>query len=186
MKALIIYESMFGNTRKFAEAIAEGLRDSAEISIVRVGDVTDDMVAEADLLVAGGPTHVHGMSRPATREEAERQASVPDSGLTLEPDAVPVGIREWITRSAVQSVPFAAFDSRADAFRWLTGSAAKQIAAELTKRGALQIVEPGSFLAPDNDIDIEEIDRAREWGAQVGRAALENRGFGARHTTTSR
>ncbi len=36
MKALIVYESMFGNTREVAEAIATGLRDRAEVEIVDV------------------------------------------------------------------------------------------------------------------------------------------------------
>jgi flavodoxin len=74
MRALIVYESMFGNTRQIAEAVAEGLRaghDAApvEVGLVEVGEAPAT-VADVDLLVVGGPTHALGMSRPETRQSA--------------------------------------------------------------------------------------------------------------------
>ena len=36
MRAVIVYESMFGSTKKVAEAIAEGLADGADVSVVPV------------------------------------------------------------------------------------------------------------------------------------------------------
>lgn len=186
MRALVVYESMFGNTRQIARAIGEGLEPFAQVTVVRVGDVTEDMLINAELLIVGGPTHAHGMSRPATREEAVRQASAPDSDLTLEPQPVDTGVREWIAGMSVAPPTFAAFDTRADAFRWLTGSAATQIAKQLGKRHTAQVAEPGSFLVPDNDIDLSEIDRAREWAAAAGRAALERLSFPAHDTSARR
>ena len=96
MKALIVYESMYGNTRAVAEAVAAGLRPWAKTEVYSVAEVTPAAVAEADLLVVGAPTHVHGLSRPSTRKAAAESAEAPDSGLTLEPDARETGVREWL------------------------------------------------------------------------------------------
>jgi flavodoxin len=62
MRALVVYESMYGNTHVVASNIADGLRATHEVTLVPVADATADLVAEADLLVVGAPTHVHGLS----------------------------------------------------------------------------------------------------------------------------
>jgi flavodoxin len=62
MRALVVYESMYGNTREVADNIADGLRTEYEVTLVPVAEATGDMVADADLLVAGAPTHMHGLS----------------------------------------------------------------------------------------------------------------------------
>ena len=67
MKALVVYESMYGNTRSVAEAIVEGLCETAEPRLVPVSEAKAAVHEGADLLVVGGPTHAHGMSRPSTR-----------------------------------------------------------------------------------------------------------------------
>lgn len=173
MRAIVVYESMFGNTHRMAQAIAEGIGESGEAIIVPVAEATQALAGSPDLVVVGGPTHVHGMSAPTTRKEASRQASAPDSGLTLEPRSQELGVREWMESDPELPELYAAFDTRADAFKWLTGSAATQISKHLKRHGRTEVSEPGSFLAPDNDADLSEVDRAREWGAAVGRAALE-------------
>ncbi|WP_410659260.1 flavodoxin family protein [Amycolatopsis sp. lyj-112] len=54
MRAMVVYESMFGNTEQVAKAVADGLAPNAEVDVVNIDDVGS--VAEADLLVVGGPT----------------------------------------------------------------------------------------------------------------------------------
>ena len=83
--ATILYESMFGNTRQVAEAIAEGLRTFAAVTVLPVREAPESI--DGDLLVIGGPTHVHGLSRPATRAQARAWADDTAKHLTLEPDA---------------------------------------------------------------------------------------------------
>ncbi len=64
MRTVVIYESMYGNTHLIADAIADGLRSvSGDVAIVPVADTVDDVLEGADLVVVGGPTHAHGMSR---------------------------------------------------------------------------------------------------------------------------
>jgi flavodoxin len=38
MKALIVYESMFGNTEQIARAVAEGLAESVDVQVAEVAD----------------------------------------------------------------------------------------------------------------------------------------------------
>jgi len=168
---------MFGNTRRVAEAIAAGLREVGEVDVLRVNDATESTFDTADLIVVGGPTHVHGMSGPLTRIEAVRQAGVPDSGLALDPQPTELGVREWLESAGELPVLFAAFDTRADAFKWLTGSAAHQISKQLKHRDRTEVIEPGSFVTPDNDIDDDEIERARAWGRAAGAAAQAQLGL---------
>ena len=97
MRTVVVYESMYGNTHLVADAIADGLRGGspgADVVVMPVADATAQVLADTDLVVVGGPTHVHGMSRPTTRHAAVDTAAKPDSGLTAEPDAEGPGLRE--------------------------------------------------------------------------------------------
>jgi flavorubredoxin len=76
MKALVVYESMYGNTHVVANRIAEGMRGRAGVDVVGACDATIEMVAEADILVVGGPTHVHGMSSERSRAAATDAVSI--------------------------------------------------------------------------------------------------------------
>ena len=81
-RAVIVYESMFGSTKKVAEVIAEGLADCAEVSVVPVTSADAHILDGADLVVVGGPTHTHGMSRPRTRKMAGKRARKPGARLS--------------------------------------------------------------------------------------------------------
>src|SRR5258706_498153 len=61
MKAVVIYESMYGNTHRIASAIAAGFRRHGEAVVVPVRDADAALVASADLAVVGGPTHAKGI-----------------------------------------------------------------------------------------------------------------------------
>ena len=74
MHALVVFESMYGNTRAIAEAIAAGLSTRMSVEVKEVG-VAPEMIGEdVALLVVGGPTHAHGMSKPETRHTAAERA----------------------------------------------------------------------------------------------------------------
>ena len=55
MRAVVVYESMFGNTHVIADHVAEGLRNGFEVTVVGVAEVTVEMLADVDLLVVEGP-----------------------------------------------------------------------------------------------------------------------------------
>ena len=168
MRALVVYESMYGNTRMIAEAIGAGLGETCDVKVVRVGDVSPELLDGVDLLVVGGPTHVLSMSRQNTRRSAEQAAQKPDSKLHLEPDATGSGLREWLAALDRQTGRAAAFDTRMPGPAIMTGRASKAIARRLRRVGYQLAVAPESFqVSRTNELLTGEADRARAWGEQL-------------------
>jgi len=166
MNVEIVYESMFGATRQIAEALAEGMHPAATVTLVNVNDA-DPTFPEADLVLVGGPTHVHGMSRHETRDQAVAWSRDPDRHLKLEPGAPGIGIRDWLDGVTGPFGRFLAFDTRADAARLLSGSAATHIQKQLRRAGGEPIGESESFLVHDNGLEAGELARARAVGASL-------------------
>ena len=111
MKALVIYESMYGNTRSI-EAIADGMHEVADVQLVAVAEAPDALIDNPDLVVLGGPTHAHGMSRPSTRQAAVADAHKHGRDLTVEPSAQGPGARELLESIGTFDAAAAAFDTR--------------------------------------------------------------------------
>lgn len=165
MKAVIIYESMFGNTKTIADAIARGFGHDSEAVVVPVGQARQELLDGVDLVVLGGPTHVHGMSRASTRKGAARMAAKPGSKLTLVPGAQGAGLREWLATLGQVNVAAAVFDTRLDNAVLLTGRASKGIARLLRDHGFTLAASPKSFLVTgDNRLRAGEEARALDWG----------------------
>jgi hypothetical protein len=180
MRALIAYESLYGNTHIVANHIADGLRDGYEVTVFPVSEVTIEMLNEADLLVVGGPTHIHGMSTNRSRQAAADAASKPGSGLTLEPDSVGPGLRDWLQEiSHGHGAPAAAFDTRLDGPQFFTGRASLGISHRLRRQGYHLVLDPESFLVSKQNalIDGETI-RARDWGTALTAASAAQAGAG--------
>ena len=172
MQALVVYESMYGNTHAVATGIAAGLSATHEVTLVPVTRATPELVAAADLIVAGGPTHMHGMSTASSRRMAAESARKPGSGLAMDPDADGPGLRAWLSRLGARDVPAASFDTRLSGVPVLTGRASRGISRLLASRGYRLLLAPESFLvSKDNTLIAGEIERACAWGALVGEAA---------------
>jgi hypothetical protein len=170
MRAVVVYESMYGNTRRVAEAIARGLAGRAEVAVVPVAEAGGGAVAGADLVVVGGPTHAHGMSRSTTRAAAVDQAK---GDAVVEPAADGPGLREWFDAMGRARALSAAFDTRAGvAPALLTGRASTGIAKRLRQHGFGQLVAPESFLVDkENHLQAGEEERAEAWGVGLAEAA---------------
>ena len=170
MRALVVYESMYGNTHEVANAVGEGLRDVVDAEVLSIHDVSAEQLDDVDLLVVGGPTHAHGMSRAATRTSAGEAVAAPDTSLSLDPDAVGDGVREWLQSIGESSSRAAAFDTRVDISPILSGRASKGISKQLRHHGYQLVVDPESFLVTkETHLEADEHARARAWGAQLGR-----------------
>jgi hypothetical protein len=168
MRVVIVYESMYGNTHLVADAIGTGLKLSADVTVVPVSDANPELLRDVGLLVVGGPTHAHGMSRPATRKGAAEAAGKPDSGLTLDPDALGPGLRDWFGTLGHHEGMAAAFDTRFSGPPALTGRASKGIARELRHHGFSLAAEPESFVVTkDNHLGASEGARAGDWGERL-------------------
>ncbi|MFJ6456095.1 flavodoxin family protein [Paenarthrobacter sp. NPDC091669] len=157
MRALVVYESLWGNTEKVARTIGAQLAIDADV------DVTDSDAAPLsvdgyDLLVVGGPTHAFSMTRAATRAEAVKSHSAPH-----EPDR---GIREWLNQleRPKAEIPVIVFDTRVDKPR-VPGSAAKAAKHELHSLGFDTSVKQRTFRVHGYEGPLldGELDRAAEW-----------------------
>ncbi len=172
MRALVVYESMYGNTRVIAASIADGLRDKCEVTLVPVGAAWAGLVVAADLLVVGGPTHMHGLSSAGSRQAAAKAAGQRASHLSLDPDADGPGLRDWLQDVGNRSALAAAFDTRLSDLPVFTGRASRSIGKLLKQHGYHLIAPPESFLVShQNTLLISEAARARRWGAALGTAA---------------
>ena len=170
MRSVVIYESMYGNTHLIAGAIADGLRAASEVAVVPVAGADDELIAGADLVVVGGPTHVHGMSRESTRKSAVEVAEKPDSDPALDPDAEGEGLREWFDAlsGASGGTAAAAFDTRMHGPAAITGRASKGIAKRLRAHGFELVADPESFIVTkENHLEDHEVEHAKEWGTRL-------------------
>ena len=145
MKALVVYDSKFGNTEQLARAIADQLGSEEAAPVVAAVDASGRDLAEIDLLIVGGPTQAHGVSTP---------------------------LRDFIGRiptEAVRDLPIATFDTRLHWPRALSGSAAVGSAGRLTKKGARMLLPAESFIvnASEGPLADGEIDRATAWAKSV-------------------
>ena len=162
-RALVVYESMFGNTRTIAEAIADGLAAHATVDLVEVGDASPVVADDVDLVVVGGPTHAFGMSRPSTRDSARQQATAPLVSTRR-------GIREWVDDlDAPAGTAVATFATRVPT-RFLPGSAAAAAARRLRRHGVDLVARPADFWVEGTPGPLRagEVERARAWGASLG------------------
>jgi hypothetical protein len=172
MRTLVAYESMYGNTHLVAEAIADGLAAVlGPDSQVRVSSLELDAVApteELDLVVVGGPTHVHGMSQPRTRAAAVQRAVKED--LPMDESAPGSGLVEWLSQAQLPRQPCwsAAFDTRAEAPALVTGRASPKIQRRLQQRGLPALLAPESFFVDRHSrLRDGELHRARDWGRRL-------------------
>ena len=168
MRVVIVYESMFGTTRSIADEIGKVAASQGEAAVVPVAEATSNVLENADLVIVGGPTHVHGLSWPTTRSEAEAESEKYDA-LVLDPDAEGPGLRDWFHQVGdVDSVLAAAFDTRLNKPEVVTGRASKGIDRRLRHHGYRTVVEPESFLVDkENHLVDGEADRAGAWAQSL-------------------
>lgn len=161
-RSLVVYESMFGNTRAVAEAVADGLGAWSEVELCEVSRA-DAVPPGLDLLVVGGPTHAFGLSRPSTREDAAAKSKHPVESAER-------GIREWLEslEPGESEAVFATFDTRVSHPR-VPGSAAKKAAKRLRRVHLRQAADPETFWVHglEGPLDEGELERAREWGRSL-------------------
>ena len=151
MKALVIYDSVFGNTEKIALAIGDG----AGAQVVKVGELQGGELEGVDLLLVGSPT----------------RAFRPTEGIQKFLKKLPKG--------SLAGVAVGGFDTRADVAtvnnRMLTsmvkvfGYAAEPIDKALVKCGGRQAVPPAGFFIEESEGPLREgeLERATEWGRQA-------------------
>jgi hypothetical protein len=171
MKALVVYESMWGNTREIAEAVASGLARHVEVTTVDVATAPPTLSDDIELVVAGGPTHAYSLSNPASRRK-HAQEGAPLARVDL-------GLREWLDQlpSAVDAPSFALFDTRLGIARPVPSSAARKAAKIVAERGYPLVSEPHSFYVHGHNGPLAHGERGRAalWGERVALEAQLDR-----------
>jgi len=164
MRTVIIYESLYGNTQRVAEELARVAHQHGEVEMMAAEEAPPDAVVGADLVLIGGPTHVHGMSWKATRENPGGAGDRPP-GI----DAAGPGLRDWFHRvGRVDGTPAAAFDTRFDGPEVLTGRASLGISRRLRHHGFAEVAAPKSFVVDkENTLLDGEVARAHQWAQSV-------------------
>jgi Flavodoxin len=166
--ALVVFESMFGNTERVARAVAEGLEaEGVPTRVAEVSEAPADIPSTIDLLVVGAPTHAFSLSRPSTRADAVRQGAPATRAA--------IGLREWLEtmHSRGDHTPHVAvYDTRASKFRRLPAAAGPSAARLARRRKFAPVDRPVSFLVSDVQGPLleGELDRASSWGRSLAAA----------------
>jgi hypothetical protein len=162
MNAIVVYESHWGNTAAVAHAIAEGIGSDARA--MPTSEATPAVVAEADLIVAGGP--VLAFNLPT---ESLRRTIADDRKAPRPPDLSHTSLRTWLEGLPPHKAACAAFETR---LRWSPGGATGTIESGLRRAGYRTIAKPGKFVVTGSYGPLRdgEVKRARAWGADLSAA----------------
>ncbi len=165
MKAIVVYESHWGNTAAIARAIAEGIGPQAKA--LSTAEATTAAVANADLLVAGAP--VLGFRLPD--EKALANLGAHPSRAPAPPDLSHPCMRSWLAAlpgGHAQRAPkqAAAFETR---IWWSLGGATGAIERALGAAGYTSAAKAHRFIVKGayGPLRDGELERARQWGAEL-------------------
>ena len=165
MNAVVVYESVWGNTASIARAIAEGLGEGTRV--LSTAEATAESLAAADLIVVGSP--LLGFSVPTDQMI---------DGIRTQPGTSPVpadlsqpSMRSWLSALKPGAAKCAAFETR---IWWSPGSAAKGILKAMAALGYRPVDAKGErFIVKGRYGPLKdgEVGRARAWGRQLGSGA---------------
>lgn len=144
MKALVIYDSLYGNTKIIAESIAEGL--AGDVTLNNVEEVSVPELKGFDLIIFGAPVHGARPSPPMTE------------------------LLDKINKNSLGGKPVAAFDTRlTNKFILLFGTAAPKIAKTLKNKGGNLVVKSEGFFVTGGEGPLKdgEVERAKAWAIAI-------------------
>lgn len=151
MRAIVVYDSVYGNTEKIAKAIGEGLAAHGSVRTARAGSVSPADLKGTGLVVIGAPT----------------QGGRPTPIVQTLLDGIPAG--------SLKGTKFATFDTRMGkkgamrVFTNIFGFAAGRIAQKLGDSGGTAAAPPEGFFVKGREGPLEdgELERARGWAQSL-------------------
>lgn len=162
MRALVVFETSYGNSRQVAEKVRDGLAETMDVDLRSTDDTRPLVLGDYRLVVLGGPTHALGMSTPESRAQAHGRQPT-DGDKTG-------GLREWLPRLGSDFAgAVAAFDTRSGRHRNWPGSASRAVRKEL-RRAGIRLIDRRSFLVSTATGPLRdgELYQARLWGTGLG------------------
>jgi flavodoxin len=143
MKALVIFDSQYGNTQKIAEAIGKGF--TGDVKVMKVGDVKPEDIAWARTVIIGSPTQ-GGRQTVAIKAFGEGLKADTFNGKRL-----------------------AAFDTRLKGWAKIFGYAATKIESSFRDKGGNFTAQPQGFFVKSAKgplVEGEE-ERATTWAKAI-------------------
>jgi hypothetical protein len=161
MKAIVVFESLWGNTAAVARAIAEGLGPGAQA--LSTAEASAELVAKADLIVAGSPV----LAFKLPTEEIRDSLRTTPIDAPAPADLSHPSMRSWLSRLPKGNARSATFETRV---RGHFGHATPEISKALAQAGYLSTTRPLSIIVMGKYGPLKdgELERAREWGAELG------------------
>lgn len=165
VKAVVVYESFWGNTAAIARAIAEGL--GPEVRALSTSEASGKAMADVDLIVAGAPVLGFQLPTDGMRENiAAHQIGAPRA-----PDLSHPSMRSWFAALPAGHGRFTTFET---GLRWSPGGATSAIARGLETAGYRPLVKGRRFVVKGKFGPLRdgELEKARRWGAELAQAAV--------------
>jgi len=163
MKAIVVYESLWGNTAAIARAIAAGI--GPQVQALTTDEATGAAIADADLIVAGAP--VLGFKLP---DEKMRASAAMNAGRAPAPaDLSHPSMRSWLEVLPKGHARSAVFET---GIWWSPGGATGAIARALEEAGYPSVAKAHRFIVKGTYGPLREgeLERARQWGAELAQA----------------
>ena len=164
MKAVVVYESLWGNTAAIARAIADGL--GAGAVALTTDAARPESIADADLLIVGAPVLGFRLGTDSVRESIARS----EADAPTPPDLSHPSLRSWLDALPRGSAPCAAFETR---IWWSPRGATGDIEQRLARAGHRVVSHARKFVVKDTYGPLRdgELERARSWGVELARTA---------------
>lgn len=164
MKALVVFESHFGNTAAVARSIAEGIGGGT--LALTTDEATSDVIAGADLVVVGAPVIAFSLASDVMRASIAKS----DLDAPVPADLAHPSMRTWLGALPKGSGRMAAFETRV---WWSPRGATGDIERGMKRAGYVRIAKAEKFVVNDKYGPLREgeLDRARAWGEQLAAAA---------------
>ena len=162
MKAIVVYESHWGNTAAIARAIAEGI--GPEARTLSTAEATGEVIAGADIIVAGAP--LLSFSLPT---ESMLKGLAGNAGRDpVAPDLSHPSMRAWLDALPKGAGQAAAFETR---IWWSPGSASKAILGKLEALGYRPAAKAQRFVVQGKygPLRAGELERAKAWGTELAK-----------------
>jgi flavodoxin len=161
MKAMVIYDSVFGNTAHIAQAIGDGFSNGPaapeDVELRKIGDVTPEQLVGLDVLIVGSPTRSFRPT-PATSDFLK---SIPKNALKG------VKVAAFDTRFTEEEIHSQGFllSNLVNVF----GYAAEPIGDRLKKKGGEPVMPPEGFYVDGTEGPLTEgeLERAADWARQI-------------------
>jgi len=162
MRAVVVYESHWGNTEAVARAIAAGIGPEAQA--LHTDEARGPAMADVDLIVAGAPVIAFALPRDGVEKQLASDVKAPRPADVSHPL-----LRKWLEALPAGHGRAAAFETRV---WWSLRGATGTIESKLKRAGYRPLAKAERFIVNGGYGPLREgeLERANRWGAMLAEA----------------